>query len=242
MEALRTPGSRGQVVVGVVLALVGFAAVVQVQANDRNDAFAGVRQTDLIALIDTLTLETERARGDIAELQRTRDALQDESAATGTALALARSQLQTLGILAGTVPTVGPGVRVTAEAPRAGAGGVGTDQLLNGLQELRDAGAEALEINDQVRVVAQTGIADSPAGLVVDGVQLRPPYRIDAIGNSATLSAAVDFQGGFADSVAQVGGTLTVEELDRVQVAAVRETLPLRFAEPVAPGEQGSLQ
>ncbi len=45
------------------------------------------------------------------------------------------------------MPAEGPGIRVTVKDPASGAA-VGTNQLINGLEELRDAGAEVIEIND----------------------------------------------------------------------------------------------
>ncbi len=174
--ALRRP-SRGQALVGVLLAVLGFAAVTQVRENDRDQNYVGARQSDLIALINTLSLATDRAETEIAELQRTRDALRDDADSSETALTIARERLTTLGILAGTLPAAGPGVRLTVESR---SGTIGTDQLLNGLEELRNAGAEAIEINDSVRVVAQTGLVDSPTqGLVVGGTPVQPPYVIE---------------------------------------------------------------
>ena len=238
LRSLRSSGSRGQVVVALLLAVLGFAAVVQVHATSNDDEFAGARQADLIGLITTLTLATDRASADITELQQTRDSLRDESAATRTALRLARERVDNLSLLAGTVPAVGPGVRLTVAAGSAGAAGIGTDQLLEGIQELRDAGAEAIEFDQGVRVVAQTGIEDSPDGLLVDGVQLRPPYVLDVIGDRDTLATAVQFQGGFADAVEQVGGKLTVTPRDKVSVESVRQPPDLQYAEPVTPPNQ----
>jgi uncharacterized protein YlxW (UPF0749 family) len=228
-DALRT-GSRGQAVAGVLLAVLGFAAVVQVRANGRDDSFEGARQSDLIGLINNLTVATDRAQSDIADLQRTRDSLRNNAAARETALGVARRQADTLGILAGTLPAVGPGVRVTISSP---AGSIGTDQLLNGIEELRSAGAEAIQINGKVRVVAQTGIADGPGNsLLVDGVALQPPYVVDAIGDADTLATAMAFSGGLVDEVEQVGGTAHVQKLDELQIATTRKVTPPRFAEP----------
>ena len=236
LQALRSPGSRGQLVVALLLGVLGFAAVVQVRATAGDDEFTGARQADLIALITTLTLATDRAAADIAELEETRDSLRDESDATQTAVELARERVETLSVLAGTVPAVGPGVRMTVSGD-AGAG-IGTDQLLEGIQELRDAGAEAIEVDQRVRVVAQTGIEDFPGGLVVDGVRLRPPYVLDVIGDRDTLATAVQFQGGFADAVEEVGGRLSVVPRETVSIATVREPPDLQYAEPVPPADQ----
>jgi uncharacterized protein YlxW (UPF0749 family) len=229
-RAPRRGGSRGQVVAAVLLAVLGFAAVVQVRANGRDDNFVGARQGDLIALIDTLTVATDRAQSDIADLERTRNSLQDNAAARETALGEARRQADTLGILAGTLPAVGPGVRVTISSP---VGAVGTDQMLNAVEELRSAGAEALQINGKVRIVAQTGLADGPDnGLLVDGVALQPPYVLDAIGDPDTLATATAFSGGLVDEVRQVGGRATVEKLDELQIATTSKLPAPRFAQP----------
>ena len=230
VAAIRKP-SRGQAVVAVLLAVLGFAGVVQVRANDRDQNFVGARQSDLIALISTLALATDRAESEIAELEETRESLQDDAESTQTALAVAREQVETLGILAGTVPAVGPGVRVTVESRT---GTLGTDQLLNGLEELRNAGAEAIEINDTVRVVAQTGLVDSPTeGLLIDGNPVQAPYVIEVIGDPYTLSTALDFDGGFIEEVEAVDGVVEVEELDTVEIASTSRVPEPTFAEPV---------
>jgi uncharacterized protein YlxW (UPF0749 family) len=229
--AVRKPWSRAQAVVGVLLAVLGFAAVVQVRANDADQGFVGAREADLIALINTLALATDRAEAELNELRDTRDALADDAEATRTALEVARRQVDTLGILAGTIPAVGPGIRITVQAPE---GAVGTDQLLNGLQELRNAGAEAIEINDAVRVVAQTAIVDVPgAGVEVDQEPVTSPYVLDVVGDPSTLATALEFEGGFTVEVEQVGGSVFVDELEEVEVSTTLAAPEPRFAEPV---------
>jgi uncharacterized protein YlxW (UPF0749 family) len=213
--------------------VLGFAAVTQVHANDRDDAYVGARQGDLIQYINNLSLASQRTETEIAKLQETRDALRDDTESRRTALEVARQQADTLGILAGTLPAVGPGVRITLSGSSAG---VGTNQLLNGLQELRDAGAEVIEINDQVRVVAQTSLSDTPGGVLVDGEVLRAPYVIDAIGDPHTLSTAMDFTGGFISEVRDVGGKVAVEKRDRVEIVSVREPSAPTYAKPTSTG------
>jgi uncharacterized protein YlxW (UPF0749 family) len=239
-ELARPRWSRGQAVAAVLLAGLGFAAAVQVRTNDRDQNFTGARQADLIALLNSLNLAADRARSEAQELQRTRDELRGSADDSTAALRLAREQEQTWAILAGTVAVRGPGVRLTVD-PRGA--GVGTDQVLNGLQELRDAGAESIEINDQVRVVAETAITDTPGGgagrvgaIRVDGVALQPPYVIDAIGDPDTLAKGVDFQGGFITEVEEVGGAVRVERAQRIEITSLHTARRLRYATPDAKG------
>jgi uncharacterized protein YlxW (UPF0749 family) len=235
LASLRRPGSRGQLTAGVLLALLGFAAVTQVKANGKDDQYVGARQGDLIQYITNLSQASQRAEDEIARLENTRDALRSDTRSRRTAVERARQQADTLGILAGTVPVRGPGVFVTVGDPK---GGVGANQLLDGLEELRDAGAEAIEINDKVRVVAQTALQDTDGGVVVDGVTLRPPYVIEAIGSPHDLATALAFRDGFIDEVEQPGveGTVRARESQDVDISTVTTPVAPRYAQPGTTG------
>ncbi len=234
LAAMRRTGFRGQIVVAVLLGVLGFAAVVQVQANGKDDKYVGARQGELIQLINNLSLASQRAQQEVNKLEQTRSSLLNDTEARRTALERARQQADTLGILAGTVPASGPGIRITVTDST---GGVGTNQLLNGLEELRDAGAEAMEINDTVRVVAQTSLRDAPdGGVIVDGTKVKAPYVIDVIGDPHTLATALTFTGGFNTEVKDAGGKVSVAELDSVEIGSVVAPLQPKYAQP-APAE-----
>jgi uncharacterized protein YlxW (UPF0749 family) len=233
VQAARRTGSRGQLTVAVLLALLGFAAVTQVQSNGQDDRFVGARQGDLIQFINNLSLASQRAESEIARLERTRASLQDDTRSRRTALERAQQQASTLGILAGTLPAEGTGVRVTVTDTR---GGVGSNQLLEGLEELRDAGAEAIELNDRVRVVAQTSLRDADGGVVVDGVLLRSPFVVDAIGGAETLAGGLDFRDGFIDEVDRVQGKVKVLQSDKVEITSVVQPTTPEYARPAPTG------
>lgn len=230
--ALRRPSSRGQLTAAVLLAVVGFASVVQVQANERDNDYEGLREEDLVQLLNSLTGASQRAENEIDDLERTRASLESDTDSRQAALDQARQQADVLGILAGTLPATGPGVQVTVRDP---GGRVGIDHILNAIQELRDSGAEAIEINDSVRVVAQTALEDGSAGILVDGQQLTPPYTIEAIGDPHTLETALTFTGGFVQDVEtpSVGGDVSIELLDDVEIATLREPERAEYAKPL---------
>jgi len=134
-----------------------------------------------------------------------------------------------LAILSGTVAATGPGITVTVTDPD---GSVLAASMLNGIEELRDAGAEAIEVNDQVRVVASTSFTEVADQIVVDDVTLLPPYVIDAIGSPQTLSEAMVFPGGFSDEVEELGGAVSVEQLDVVRVDSLHEVEEPEYSQP----------
>ena len=225
--------SRGQAVVAVLVGVLAFAAVTQARLTGKDDTYAGLRQAELIQALNGLQSASRKAERDIAELEATRDRLRDSTQRRTTALEQARNEVKTLSVLAGTVPATGPGIRITVADPT---GELSLNHLLDGVEELRNAGVEAVEINDRVRVIAQTSFEDDPDGIRVDGVVLKAPYIIDAIGSPETLAGALQFQGGFTDDVELDGGSVKVQEEDRIQVTVTRTPSEPRYAEAV-PGQ-----
>ena len=222
--------SRGQAVVAVLVGLLAFAAVTQARLTGEDDTYAGLRQAELIQALNGLQSASRKAERDITELESTRNDLRSSTQRRTAALKQARNEVETLGILAGTVPATGTGIRVTVEDPESE---LSLNHLLDGVEELRNAGVEALEINDRVRVIAQTSFEDDPDGVRVDGVVLKAPYVIDAIGNPETLSGALTFQGGFSDDVRLASGSVSIKKADRIEVSVTRTPTEPRYAEAV---------
>jgi uncharacterized protein YlxW (UPF0749 family) len=227
VRALVRPG-RGQVVVAVLLAVVGAAAVTQVRIAGRDNDYAGLRQADLIQALNGLQAASRRTEQDISDLEATRDRLRDSNDKTATALEQARAELSTLGVLAGTIAAHGPGVRITVTAPDSH---LSLNYLLDGIEELRDAGAEAMEINDSVRVVAQTSFESASGGIDVDGRVLTSPFTIDVIGNPQSLTTALRFPGGFVDDVSLDEGRVTIKQSQHIEVSVTRKASEPRYAE-----------
>lgn len=215
--------------VALLLAVLGFAAATQIRLTHRHDSYAGQPRDNLVALLDSLSAAADRAQVQINQLQRTRGDLLSSSQRRDIALEEAHRRLDVLRILAGTAPAEGPGVTITITDP---AGSVTAASILNGIEELRDAGAEAIEVNNRARVVASTAFTEPAGTVTVDGVEVQPPYVIDAIGSSHTLSEAVMFPGGFADQIKQLGGSVSVKESGQVRVQSLHPVQRPEYAQP----------
>jgi uncharacterized protein YlxW (UPF0749 family) len=224
--------TRGQLIVALLLAVVGFAGVTQVRTNTVDDTYAGLREQDLIDILDGLAGTTQRAQAEIQQLEETRDDLLSETSAREAALEAARNEVDTLSIIAGTVAVTGPGVRVTIKEV---AGQVRVEPFIDMVQALRSAGAEAIQINGSVRVVASTSFQDVDGGILAGGQVLKAPFVVDAIGSPEALSAALRFPEGPADQFAEDEiAELTYDELTSLDIESVHEPTPPEVAEPQA--------
>lgn len=242
LAAVRPRPGRAQLVAAVLLGLLGFAAAVQVRAT-RDAELDGLRQTDLVRILDDVSERGARLQAEARELQETRQRVAGGGDGAQAALEQARDRARVLGILAGTVPASGPGIELTISDP---AGKVGADVLLDALQELRDAGAEAVELSTvdgpAVRVVASTALVDGDAagegdgadggGVVVDGTLLTSPYRFRVIGEPRTLASALDIPGGVLDVLTQRDAQGVVTQRPRVDIASLRAAPSPRYARP----------
>ena len=231
LDALRKP-TRRQGVVAVLLAVFGFAFVTQVSSFGVDETYSGYRQQALIDVLDGLSGTTQRTEEEIARLEETREDLRNDSSAEQAALEEARRETQNLEILAGVVPVTGPGIRVTITEDT---GQVDIDSMLDTVQEMRTAFAEAMQFNGQVRVVAQTSFEDGPGGIYVDGTLLEPPYVLDVIGDPHTLHGGLTFPEGPIDQLELDGAQVEVEELDSLDIESTSEPQRLEFSQPVSP-------
>ena len=228
LDTLRRP-SRRQAVVGTLLAIVGFGAVTQVLSHGVDDTYAGYRQQALIDVLNGLAGTTRLAEAEIARLEETREQLRSETSAEQAALEEARREAQTLRILAGAVPVSGPGIRVTITEET---GQVSIGSLLDTVQEMRTAFAEAMQLNGQVRIVAQTSFEEGVGGIYVDGTFLEPPYVLDVIGDPHTLRGGLTFPEGPIDQLEVDGASVEVEELESLDIESVVQPERLEFARP----------
>ncbi|CAJ1497988.1 DUF881 domain-containing protein [[Mycobacterium] kokjensenii] len=213
--------------------LLGVAIVTQVRQNDSADALETARPADLLVLLDSLRQREATLNTEVAELQQTLDALQESGSSDQIAIENAQARLAALAIMIGTVGALGPGVVVTVDDT---AGGVEPDTMLDVINELRAAGAEALEVRDAsraVRIGVDSWVAGTPGALEFDGTALAPPYTVLAIGDPPTLAAAMNIPGGAVDSVKRLGGAMGVQQSDRVEVTVLRQPKPRQYAQPV---------
>jgi uncharacterized protein YlxW (UPF0749 family) len=187
--------SRPHLLIGLLFLVLGLLVTVAVVRSGEDEPWRNARTEDLVQILDDLgargdRLEAESAR--LAELQRSL-----EAGSTVEAAAEARRRLEALQVLTGTTPVTGPGVTITITDPD---GAIDAPLLLDAVQELRDAGAEAMQVGP-ARVVVDTWFADSEGGVVVNDQPVASPIRILAIGDPDTMSAALSIPGGLADSV-----------------------------------------
>ncbi len=226
-------GVGAPLLLGVAAAVVGFLVVGQLQGPRRESPpLAAESEGDLARILSDLNSEADALQNEIAELKVQLGELQRSSLDDTAASEAATEQLRNLQVLAGTTAVTGPGVTVTITDPNAL---VTYDTMIDVVQELRDAGAEAVAVNG-VRIGVASYFAERDSRVSVDGQTLSPPFRVQAVGQPATLEGGLKIPGGAVDAISTIKGVrVQVEKLARVDLPALARPPSFDVAEPVKP-------
>jgi uncharacterized protein YlxW (UPF0749 family) len=232
LSSLLRPG-RGQILAAIILFVVGAAGVMQIRSNAAGDTYSSARREDLIQLLDGLSAESRRLENEIAQLEQTRSNLQSGADTQRVAREEAEKHLSELSILAGTAPAQGPGIRMRIADPKAA---VDAGVLLDAVEEMRDAGAEVIEVNNTIRVVGSTWFSSDSRGLVIDSKPVGRPITFEVIGDPNSLEEAARFRGGIVSEITgpKIGGQVQIERESRLVIESLHTISENQYARPAS--------
>lgn len=219
--------------IALLLAGLGFAVTTQIKFNERGEAFAGLRTAELVQVLNGLGAERKRLEADLAKLSKEESQLKNSSGNEEAIIANAKNELTNLAILAGAVPVTGTGIRITItnNGNTPSKNSLTVNHFLDAIEELRDAGAEAIEINETNRVVAQTYFEQTNNGIAISGKPLSSTYVIEAIGSISNLENAITFAGGLIDDAKNDGATVAYQGLENVEISSVIPAAAKKYQE-----------
>jgi len=221
--------SRGssRITVALVAALLGILAIGQLRGQAGVPGLSALSVVELTQLIANLTTGNDHLRTEIGDLTAQEAHLIEARDRGETTVDELQDDLARIRAWAGLTAVSGQGIAITVSGP---IGGDGIEELLN---ELRNAGAEAIAV-DGIRVVAGVVVAGAPGSLSVENAALPGTFEIRAIGSPQILIGTLTRTGGV---VALVGATypdaeLTVSPVDDMTLPATERDLGPTEAQP----------
>ncbi|MDQ1395052.1 MAG: hypothetical protein QOG64_311 [Acidimicrobiaceae bacterium] len=223
--------AKGPLAVLVVAGLVGFLVVAQLGSSQRfSQRLQAESEGDLTRILADLTTTDADLRDQIGTLKLQLQTLSTSTERDDAARKAAEEQLNDLAVLAGTVAVTGPGVQVTVNDP----GGVlKYDLMIDLIEELRDAGAEAIAVNG-LRLGATSAFGEDNGAITLDGKPLAGPYHVASIGQPATLDGGLSIPGGALDTLrTQRDVSAEVQRVAKVDLPALAVPPSFKVATPV---------
>ncbi len=103
-----------------------------------------------------------------------------------------------------------------------------SEKLMNLINELNSAGAEAISINNQ-RIVSMTDIVDVGEFIMINGKRLTSPYTLKAIGDSTYLQSALSIKKGYLDEYKTEGYTISTVTDNNVYINKYEGEMTLNY-------------
>lgn len=220
------------IIISFILMLLGIAVGIGFMAQQRitDTSYSSLSEAELVMLLDETNNQVSRLQDQKAELSSQLSSIQTAADTQREVERVAKENQDANDILSGKVPATGPGVEITITQ---GGEKVPASTLYTVIEELRNAGAEVIQIGD-TRVVTSTYIIDTDSGIISDGNALTSPYIIKAIGNKSNLHNAVEISGGIGSTLrAKYSANVEVVEKGNVKVTALAGSFDYKYAKTV---------
>jgi uncharacterized protein YlxW (UPF0749 family) len=234
---------RWRALVPVVCLVAGLGFAVSARESRGHELRNPVNAT-LAGTVEQAEARVHRLDRTVRDLQDAVDRLAKQAGHGDTGVQQARARIRALLAPAGLTATTGPGLEVVLDdAPgQPSSGNVDPNQLVvhqSDLQAVVNAlwagGAEAMTIAGQ-RVIATSAVRCVGNTLLLNGEVFSPPFRVAAIGPSATMQKKLSSSPGvklFREAAGYYGLGYTVSTQSRMELPAFSGPVTLSYAHVV---------
>lgn len=223
---LQTPQGRRYLIVGLTI-ILGIFLSLAIKQNDEPKLLSSAREDELVRILDDLSKQKDNLELELIKQSQVLDSL--KSGSNEEAKKAAQNRIDQLILLSGTAPVTGRGIQVLITGDVYS---VSAFTILDSVQELRDAGAVAIEINGN-RIIHSTYFSDTSDGITINQAKIRSPYRINALGDPETLATALKIPGGLAEKVTTSGGQVVITQYATLVIESTVDLVTPQYAVPV---------
>ncbi len=212
----------------VAVSFIQFKTVEQVHETD----IETMREEELREQISTWKSKWEEANEKLEDTNNKINEYNQKLDSNEEASELLDEELRKSQLILGTTDVVGDGVVVTLTDTAENS--IEAEDLVELINELRFAGAEAISING-VRIINMTDIADIDSYIIVKPSQrLVSPYVVKAIGNQTYLVSNLCLKNsGFVDKYNNSGKSVKLEKQKNIKIPKYSGNIDIKYMKEV---------
>lgn len=224
---------KWQLSLTITFLLLGILISAQLQTQNRlASSLTEQSTTDLTIIVKNLTDKRQSLAQAIEEMESNIATYKASYVDNTELIHQLEADISRSEMIIGAVPVQGPGISVVVTKTNA----ITYKELLDIVNELWAAGAEAIAINDQ-RITSNSSIDYAEIShetyLTLDGELLHYPLTINAIGNPDTLDKGLSLPGGVLDVLATYSVHPSITHLEELHLPAAEKLPELRSGKPV---------
>lgn len=210
-----------------------------IQGTYLNGSSPTQKTTEILNELNAVKSEKESLVEEIERLEKQLDEIQDSASNESAIVKNLTDELNRYKAFAGMTKVDGTGIIITIDNPPSDINNsteknIAYDYklILELINELNSAGAEAISINEQ-RMVNNTEVRLAGNQVNVNTIPISPPYVIKAIGNSSTLDSALNQRFGIVQNIQETGYYVEVRKVDTIEIGAYNGSIKFRYANTV---------
>jgi uncharacterized protein YlxW (UPF0749 family) len=216
-----------QVSLFAVALIIGLLLVGQLRSQARPIELSSLSAQELSALIEQVSARNTELSEGLDELRTQIRDYERASVEGQSDMDISEEALRGITAFGGLVGVEGQGIRIMAE------GSFDPIAVNDLVQELRNAGAEAIAIDD-IRITARSVAVLGTSAIEIDGVPIGPTFEIRAIGSPDGLKAAIERPGGILSLYEQsIDARFIVAQENLIELPPTERDLMPAAARPV---------
>ena len=215
------------ITLGIMCFLLTIAICVQLKTMSSANSTVSQTLSDNELRDEVLRMKEryDNAYADLENAQKELEKVRQEATQDNGTAEAKEQELKENNMLLGNTDVTGEGVEVFLEDATT------TDNNLNAslqiihyddlqwvINELKNAGAEAIEVNGQ-RIINTTAITCEGNIIKVNGERIGSPFTIKAIGSQSLLYGALERAGSWLDQIRNDGNTARVMRVDNITIS-----------------------
>lgn len=230
--------SKSKIAVAIVIGIMSFMMiyVILIQINIvkeyDGEEIELMRETELKETLATYKEKYEETTNELNSTVARIEEYKADEKSEEDAVALLEEEVNQANMLLGKTDVTGEGIIITIENTGGDSENeamtVNTADLINLVNELRLAGAEAISINGE-RIVANSDIFDVGNFIYINGQRTTSPYEIKVIGDRKYLESALNIKGGYIDVYTLNGYNIKMESSENIVIGKYEVEMTLNY-------------
>ncbi|HHY77417.1 MAG TPA: DUF881 domain-containing protein [Clostridiales bacterium] len=225
--------------------LLGFFLSIQLKSDITSPGIITISK--LLAMendVENIEVEVNNLKKSITELKLKLNDYEKSLSESGSIYDSMMEEWKRIRDLAGLERITGPGIIITMNDSKKDVGVADNPDLyiihdidvLEVVNELRAAGAEAISINGE-RILGTTSIKCGGPIIIIDGQRHATPFIIRAIGNPKVLEASILAPDSYIDLLEYTGIEVDVRKAERIVIDGYKAPLKLKYQKSIEEGE-----
>jgi uncharacterized protein YlxW (UPF0749 family) len=230
---------KSQLSLGLVCIILGLMLSFQLKSTFTSISVSKSREfKDLTSEIDSLKKQRDDVLEKLQEFQNKVDSYEKNAASKSETAKVMKDEIDKLRFLSGDTDVTGEGISINitpvTDMKSGETSPIGSSDIIDIVNELNSAGAEAISINEE-RYVGRTQIREIGSNIKINDSKfsMTQVFTINAIGNPDILRGAFNLPDSIIDSLKGSGFQVDLQTSSNIKILKYNKSLDYKYMKTV---------